>query len=744
MLGLSAAPSYGQNAFLQHNLVSDIAGLADHTDTNLVNPWGISFSSSSPFWIADNGSGLSTLYNGAGVPNALVVTIPPPAGGTPPSAPTGAVFNSTTNFKVGATVSKFLFDTEDGAISAWASGSAAALEVDYSTSNSVFKGLAIGSVSGSNYLYAADFHNNQIVVVDQNWNPTTLSGSFSDPSLPAGFAPFGIQAIGTNIYVSYALQDAEKHDDVSGPGNGFVDVYDMSGNLVQRLISHSALNSPWGMVIAPEGFGTFGGDLLVGNFGDGTINVFDRVTGNWIDVLNDTTGHPIAEPGLWGIVFGNGGSGGSPGTLYFAAGIAGDGQVEDHGLFASVTPAFSSPIGSASYHQHNLVSDLPGVADNLDTNLVNPWGISFSSGSPFWIADNGSGLSTLYNGAGVPNALVVTIPPPNGGTPPSAPTGTTFNSTADFKVSGNASHFIFDTEDGTLSGWASGANAVLEFDNSGSNSVYKGLANGSSGGSNYLYLSDFHNAQVTVINGQWAPVSLAGSFTDPSIPSGFAPFGIQAIGTNIYVSYALQDSEKHDDVAGLGNGYVDVFDMSGNLSQRLISQGELNSPWGMALAPAGFGAFGGALLVGNFGDGYINAYNPANGTWLGAVFTDTGDAFAEPGLWGLAFGTGASGFKTNVLYFTAGIAGPGNVEDHGLMGSLSVALVAFGMPTVSGGNIILNWSGGAGPYTVQQTLDLSNPAAWSNITTTTNSTLAVTNNSPQDFFRIIDTGIMPP
>ena len=229
-----------------------------------------------------------------------------------------------------------------------------------------------------------------------------MPGSFTDTNLPTGYAPFGIRNFGTNLYVTFALQDAEKHDDVGGPGNGYVDIFDMNGNLVQRLISQGALNSPWGLAIAPPGFGSFGGDLLVGNFGDGKINVFNPTNGAWIDVLNDTTGHPIALPGLWAIVFGNGGSGGLTNMLYLTAGIAGPDVVEDHGLIASVAPAFPNLIGAASYHQHNLVSDLPGVADHTDTNLVNPWGISFSGGSPFWISDNGTGLSTLYNGLGVP------------------------------------------------------------------------------------------------------------------------------------------------------------------------------------------------------------------------------------------------------------------------------------------------------------------------------------------------------
>ncbi|HWD20118.1 MAG TPA: TIGR03118 family protein [Verrucomicrobiae bacterium] len=742
ILGISASTLPAQNAFVQHNLVSDIPGLADHTDTNLVNPWGISFSSGSPFWISDNGAGVSTLYNGSGVANAMVVAIPPPAGGTPPSAPTGTIFNGTTDFKIAGVAAKFIFDTEDGTIAGWTSGANAVLELDSSAGGAVFKGLATGAANGSNYLYATDFHNNKIVVLDGNWSPFTPAGSFADPSLPAGYAPFGIQNLGGKLFVTYALQDSDAHDDIGGPGHGYVDVFDTSGNLLHRLISAGALNSPWGVATAPNGFGTFGGDLLVGNFGDGMINVFNATNGAWVSALNDTTGHPISEPGLWGIAFGNGGNGGKTNILYFAAGIAADGAVEDHGLLASVTPAFQGVVGAASYIQRNLVSDLPGMAENLDTNLVNPWGISFSGGSPFWLSDNGTGVSTLYNGAGISNPLIVTVPTAAGGTPPSAPTGTVFNGTPDFQVAGASAKFIFDTEDGTISGWASGGAAILEVDNSASGAVFKGLAIGSAQGSNYLYATDFHNNQVLMIDGHWQTVK---TFTDGSLPPGFAPFGIQNIGGKLYVTFALQDADAHDDIGGPGNGYVDVFDTSGNLLRQLIAGGALNSPWGTALAPAGFGAYGGALLIGNFGDGYINAYQPATGDWIGPVFTSDGSPFSQPGMWGLAFGNGGSGSSVNILYFTAGIAGPDAVEDHGLFGSLNPATVSFTTAASANGAVVLNWTGGVGPFNVQETTNLASPINWSTLVSgTTNLTVTVTNNNPNAYFRILDVGRATP
>jgi uncharacterized protein (TIGR03118 family) len=324
---LFAAPSTG-NSFYQHNLVSDLPGVADFTDPDLVNPWGISFSPTSPIWVSDNGTGLSTIYNGLGVKQGLVVTIPP-AGA---SAPTGQVFNGTTDFS-GA---RFIFATEGGTIAAWSGGTTAVQKVDNSGAGSIYKGLALANNGSGNFLYATDFHNNAINVFDKDFNPVTLSGSFTDPNLPAGYAPFNIEASGGMLYVTYAVQDADKRDDVAGPGHGILDVFDANGNFVQRLVSHGALNSPWGMAVAPVGFGSFGNDLLVGNFGDGTINVFDPATGNWIAQLDDANGNPITNLGLWDIAFGNGAQGTSKNTLYFTAGIPGPDSIEDHGLFGRV------------------------------------------------------------------------------------------------------------------------------------------------------------------------------------------------------------------------------------------------------------------------------------------------------------------------------------------------------------------------------------------------------------------------
>lgn len=330
--------------FQQVNLVSDIPGLALHTDPDLVNPWGISHSPTSPFWVSDNGTGLSTLYNGAGTKQALVVTIPPPAGspaGTT-AKPTGQVFNSTADFVVtnGTTsaASRFIFATEDGTISGWnptVDPTHAILAVDNSASGAIYKGLASGANASGNFLYAANFHAGTIDVFDKDFHQVQLAGSFTDPDIHRGFAPFNIQNLGGKLYVTYAKQDADGEDDVAGPANGYVDIFDTNGNLLQRLATRGRLNSPWGLAFAPASFGAFAGDLLVGNFGDGRINIIDPVTGEFLDQLRDANNRPITIDGLWALIVGNGGNGGDVDKVYFTAGP----NDEAHGLFGSLAPS---------------------------------------------------------------------------------------------------------------------------------------------------------------------------------------------------------------------------------------------------------------------------------------------------------------------------------------------------------------------------------------------------------------------
>ena len=343
-------------------------------------------------------------------------------------------------------------------------------------------------------------------------------------------------------------------------------------------------------------------------------------------------------------------------------------------MASGATPATPSPANS--YLIHNLVSDLPDTADFQDPNLINPWGLATTATSPFWIGNNGTGTSTLYGTTGTPVALVVTIPTTTGPTG-GAVSGTIANTTTSFTVAtGKAASFIFCTEDGTVSGWNSSVNptaAIVTVDNTKANAVFKGCVIGGTAAAPVLYVTDFHNGLVDMFDANFKPITpVAKAFTDGSIPAGFAPFGIANFGGQIYVSYAKQDSAKHDDVAGAGNGYVDVFDASGNLVTQLISKGALNSPWGMQIAPATFGQFSGALLVGNFGDGTINAFDKTKGTPLGTLNDSTGHVLSIPGLWGLLFGNGGRGGDTSTLYFTAGVPGPygEGAESHGLFGSI--------------------------------------------------------------------------
>jgi uncharacterized protein (TIGR03118 family) len=326
------AGAYAVSDFYQQtNLVSDGAIAAATTDANVINGWGIAFNPFGPVWVANNGTGTSTLYDGNGAkqpqPTPLVVRIPGPAGSNDPGTPTGIVFNGSTGFVVasGSTnaASRFIFATEDGVIAGWAptvNMNNAIRMVDNSNSGAVYKGLAISADGNGNLLYAADFHNNRIDVFDSTFKPVTVSGGFSDPSLPAGFAPFGIQAINGDIYVAYAKQDADKVDEVRGKGQGYVSVFDPTGHFIRRLVSGGSLDAPWGLALAPAGFGKFSGRLLVGNFGDGRIHAYDIATGQFAGVLKGADQKPIQIDGLWGIAFGNGFASQSVDTLFFAAG----------------------------------------------------------------------------------------------------------------------------------------------------------------------------------------------------------------------------------------------------------------------------------------------------------------------------------------------------------------------------------------------------------------------------------------
>ncbi|HEY3209998.1 MAG TPA: TIGR03118 family protein [Actinomycetota bacterium] len=325
------------------------------------------------------------------------------------------------------------------------------------------------------------------------------------------------------------------------------------------------------------------------------------------------------------------------------------------------------------YTVTNLVSDVPGEAMHVDPNLVNAWGLAAGPTTPWWVADNGTDVSTLYTGDGDALPLVVQVE--------GAPTGLVFNGGPNFIVSDGAgnsgpSRFMFSTESGTIRGWnpnvpppPPSTQTFVVVDRSDVEAIYKGLAIASTADGDFIYATDFHNARVDVFDGDFNLVTAPGAFADPRIPHGFAPFGIQNIGDQIFVTYAKQDAEGEDDVAGPGLGFVDVFDTSGAFLGRVATRGQLNAPWGLALAPASFGRFAGDLLVGNFGNGEINAFERrADGTfgYRGKLRGADGEAISIDGLWALGFGNGAAAGPTDTLFFTAG---PDD-EEHGLFGKI--------------------------------------------------------------------------
>jgi uncharacterized protein (TIGR03118 family) len=328
------------DSFTQTNLVSDVPGLAANTDPNLKNPWGVAFSATSPFWTSDQVTGLSTLYNAAGTPQGLVVTIPP--GATPPNGPTGLVFSSLAGqFPVNGTAATFIFDTLHGTILGWNGGTTATVEA--TTPGAIYTGLAQASNGTSNFLYAANSApGGHVNVFNSAWAPTTLSGNFTDPSLPAGLVPFNIQNIGGNLYVTFASL---------GPGGtplpgGVVSEFDANGNFIKRIATGGPLSAPWGIVVAPSGFGSFANDLLIGNFGNGEILAYDATTDLFLGTLNGANGQPLVNDFLWALET-RAGTGFDPNAVYFSAGI----NNQADGLFGAIdviTPEPATIFGTAT------------------------------------------------------------------------------------------------------------------------------------------------------------------------------------------------------------------------------------------------------------------------------------------------------------------------------------------------------------------------------------------------------------
>jgi uncharacterized protein (TIGR03118 family) len=343
---LGIASAQGQsNSYKQTNLTSDTAGVAANVDPMLINPWGIAYFPNQPFWIADNNSGFSTLYNQNGIPSGQFL-VPGPMGSTHTSTPTGIVANlGLTGFTVNRMPSQFIFDAEDGTISGWNGIDPVTRKVDNSRFGAVYKGLGMVINESGTFLLATNFNSGNVEVFTEGFSPVAPPGAFVDPSLPAGYAPFGIHLVNGQVLVTYALQDQAKHDPIHQAGAGYVNLFDVDGNFIRRVASQGTLNAPWGAVIAPASFGAFGTKLLIGNFGDGTISVFDFTSGNFIDQIKDSTGALIVNASLWDMVFGGGGASGDPNTMYITAGLAN----EQHGLFASIVPNTGAGTGGADF-----------------------------------------------------------------------------------------------------------------------------------------------------------------------------------------------------------------------------------------------------------------------------------------------------------------------------------------------------------------------------------------------------------
>ncbi len=380
-----AAAKTEPTAYLATDLVSDQPGVAPIVDPNLINAWGIAVPPTGAFWVSSEGVGLSTLYAGD-LPGSPLTKVPLEVS-IPGGHPTGQVFNPTSDFVVTSGTASgpalFIFATLTGAVTGWnptvpppAPSTTAQLGFQ-ATDNAIYTGIALANNGTGNFLYLADFRNREIDVLDANFHLVQLAGAFTDPDLPADYAPFNVAAIGGKLYAAYAKQDAAAEEEIAGPHLGFVDVFDLNGNFEKRLVSQGELNAPWALVVAPLGFGDFSGALLVGNFGDGRINAYDPATGAHLGTLGESPGHPLQIDGLWGLAFGNGVTAGSATTLYYAAGP----DDEKHGLFGKITanPARTNPV-QATLTGGDLVITGSRNDDHVDVDLGNGQLIVVSSG----------------------------------------------------------------------------------------------------------------------------------------------------------------------------------------------------------------------------------------------------------------------------------------------------------------------------------------------------------------------------
>jgi uncharacterized protein (TIGR03118 family) len=417
----SLAWAQAANSYTQTNLISDGSVKAQQTDPQLINPWGVAIGQQTPFWINTAGTGLSEVYD-AGANKQFAVSIPAAAGPGKTGSPTGIVFNpSATDFALPhGTAALFIFDSLDGTISAWNTTVTGAQPiVDNSASGAVYTGLAIVNNSTGNFLLAANLAGSKIDVFDSAFHSATLSGSFADPSLPAGFAPFNVQVINNQVFVMYAQLNPAGGPPMSG--TGYISVFDNNGNFVARAISGGNLNAPWGLALAPASFGAFGGDLLVGNFGDGTISAYDPTSYSLKGKLQSSTGTPIQNDALWQILFGTNGTG-DPNTLYFSAGVNG----EKGGLFGAITAVTPPPAGDFTINlAQSALTVMQGASSTVQLNVMPSNG--FASAVTFTVSGLPTGATFQFSpssitpapGASASTTLTITAgtssgpPPPN-------------------------------------------------------------------------------------------------------------------------------------------------------------------------------------------------------------------------------------------------------------------------------------------------------------------------------------------
>jgi uncharacterized protein (TIGR03118 family) len=646
----AAAQMVGANSYMQTNLVSNATGGAPVVDPNLIDPWGISFSTSSPFWISNHLSGTATVYNGSGTKMSTVVKIPPGSASAAGALgrPTGQVQNSLSTAGAPVPGAVYTYQTLNN------SGDAAFNQLLGINNAGVIAGYFGDGMVQPNQGYTLvtpSAYTNENY--PQSAQTQVIGINNAEPGMPVASVGFYVDANDNNFGFVYqngkfiqvnnpntpaASATSATVNQLLGVNDNDVAVgfyVDGNGNSQGYQYNFSGATPTFTPITLPASFNAMS-TIAAG------INDAGAIAGAFTDTSGNGHGFYISGGTYTQLDNPNG-------TDTAAFGLNNVGQIVGSYVDANgETQGFIYYVASKTWQEISAPKASATAAFGATGTLVNG------------INDFGSLVGFYSDGANVNGFLATTtgqtpvpflLPPPNEKT----------------------ASFIFATDDGTISAWNGSvvaSTAVITVDNSAKKAVYKGLAIGTSANGPTLYGANFRSGKIDAFTSTWTPATLAGTFTDPSVPSGFAPFNITSLGGMLYVTYAKQDSNQYLDVAGAGNGYVAAFDFNGNLLTHLVSGGALNSPWGVAIAPSGWGAFGGALLVGNFGDGKINAFNATSGALLGTLMNASSTAIVNAGLWALVFGNGKNGGDINTLYFTAGVPN-GSGAMVGLLGSIA-------------------------------------------------------------------------